>query len=334
MTIRELDNGKNLNIQFTRFIAAWLVIFSHAYSLSIADDSVEPGKMFSGGQIYVGSISVIIFFLIGGYYISKSAERLKEAKSFFIARFKKLWPPLFAVTLVSIFVCGFISTYSLSEYYTNVQTYKYLLNACFVPVHNLPGVFENNIYESAVNGALWTMLVEAVCYIVCFIFYKLGLLSKKWFKITIIPAVLLAGAMIIFEERFAPYHVALRACLSFYIGMGIYIYRDKIKINKLAGFICLGLFILMVGIHQSDIGIYLFLPYGLLVLWYGMKQVGKTLGYLGNLSYGMYLVAFPVQQTITYFFGGSMNPYINLGLASLISIILGYIIYNLIEKRV
>ncbi|MEW6856344.1 hypothetical protein ABG752_11060 [Streptococcus iniae] len=64
-----------------------------------------------------------------------------------------------------------------------------------------------------------------------------------------------------------------------------------------------------------------------------MKQISQKMGQLGNLSYGIYLCAFPIQQTIVYFFGGKMLPLLNIGLASVCSIVVGYVIYYWAEKE-
>ena len=331
-TLKELETGKNLNIQLTRFIASWLVIFSHSYTLTVEEDGIEPLKMLTGGRIYASSLAVIIFFLIGGYYISKSAERIGDAKRFFAARLKKLWLPLAAVTVVTALLGVFISSHTPGQYFGNMQTYKYLLNGLFVPVHQLPGVFEHNIYANVVNGALWTMPVELACYVVCYVMYKLKFLTKKYYKFTIPVAVMVALAMIIFEKQCASFHVIIRACLAFYIGMGIYVYRDKIRISKPAGLICLLLFVVTLLLKQPDVGIYLFLPYVMLVLWFGFGSVNERISSLGNLSFGMYLVAFPVSQTIMHFFDNDISIWLNCLLTTVIAMILGALIYHFLEK--
>mgnify|MGYP001105341616 CR=1 FL=1 len=61
----------------------------------------------------------------------------------------------------------------------------YLLNIVFVLRHNLQGVFIHNNFDATVNGSLWTLLVEFVCYIGCYFGWKVGLTKQKAMKYTI-----------------------------------------------------------------------------------------------------------------------------------------------------
>ena len=96
------------------------------------------------------------------------------------ARAKRIFPFLWMVIILSVFILGPILTdLPLNAYFTNHVTWLYLLNGLFIPVHNLPGVFENCITMSTVNGALWTLSVEAICYAALFILYKLKMINKE-----------------------------------------------------------------------------------------------------------------------------------------------------------
>ena len=77
----------------------------------------------------------------------------------------------------------------------------------------------------------------------------------------------------------------------------------------------------------------LFFPYTMMTLWFGLAQCPKQIGKLGNYSYGIYLWGCPVQQTIVYLFGGSMNPYVNFIIAIPIAILLGIITNEFSETR-
>lgn len=59
----------------------------------------------------------------------------------------------------------------------------------------------------------------------------------------------------------------------------------------------------------------------------------RRVGIQGDFSYGTYVYAFPVQQCLVYFAGGSMPPGINIALAIPLSISLGALSWHLVEKR-
>ena len=177
--LNEMIHIRNNNLALMQFISSILVIFSHSYP--IAADNIDILGRTTKGTFTFGGIAVSFFFLTGGFYIAKSMERKKTAKNFFKARALRIFPPLIVVVMISIIMGGFITEYSFSQYWKSPKTWKYLGNCIFILQHKLPGVFLNNPYNSTINGSLWTLPVEFLCYIACYVFYKLKLLSKRFY---------------------------------------------------------------------------------------------------------------------------------------------------------
>ncbi len=324
---------KSENLHFMRFIAAIMVIISHSFNLSVGHTENEWAILLTDTQLTMGAIAVSIFFLCGGYLISMSMEKAKTASRYFEARLIRLIPPLFFVTLCVTLLGGLLTNLSTIEYYTSVDTWKYLLNSVFVLIHNLPGVFEGNIYNSTVNGALWTLPVEFLCYILCFIAFKLGFMDKKRFPWSI-PLVIIGSIGVWIIGGIIPLvREVVRPVLLFYIGMGYWIYRERIRLNVKYMLIAFAGLILLFVFRLGLPAMLLCFPYIMMTLWFGTNQCSSKIGKLGNYSYGIYLWGFPVQQTIVYFFGGQMNPYVNFLIAIPISIILGILTYEISEKR-
>ena len=107
------------------------------------------------------------------------------------------------------------------------------MNSVFIPIHNLPGVFEKNIYPNVVNGALWTMPVELVCYFVCLMMYKLQLLNEKKMPLLGIISILviLMITFIFWNLNLDVVVSAVLACLSFFTGMYVFVMRNRISIK-------------------------------------------------------------------------------------------------------
>lgn len=141
------------NLNFMRFIAALMVIVSHCYSVVLGGDAGSYLLKLTGDRLSPGGVSVGVFFLFGGFLIARSCEHYPEPKKFFSARVLRLFPELLFVVILTAFVLGpILSTLSPAEYFTNPQTYKYLLNGVLIMVHQLPGVFTNTL------RATWLML--------------------------------------------------------------------------------------------------------------------------------------------------------------------------------
>lgn len=324
---------KSENLHFMRFIAAIMVILSHSFSLCAGSIEQEWAILLTNSQLTMGGISVSIFFLCGGYLISMSMEKAKTASKYFEARLIRLLPPLFFVTLTVTLLGGWITTLSPVEYYTSADTWKYMLNSVFILTHNLPGVFEGNISNATVNGALWTLPVEFICYILCFIAYKLGFMNKKRFPWSI-PLVCVGAVGVWMVGSIIPLaREVVRPVLLFYIGMGYWIYREHIRFEmKYLLIAIVGLVVLFIFRLGLPAMLFCF-PYIMMTLWFGFDQCSPNIGKLGNYSYGIYLWGCPIQQTIVYLFGGKMNPYVNFLIAIPFAIVLGIITYEISEKR-
>ena len=331
--LKETVGQKSENLHFMRFIAALLVIISHAFPFGTGSLVGEWFIEITDSQLTMGGFAVSVFFLCGGYLISMSMEKSKSAFKYFEARLIRLIPPLFFVTFLLVILGVFVTSLSPVEYYTSAGTWKYLLNSIFVLTHNLPGIFVDNINGAAVNGALWTLPVEFACYILCFIAYKLGFMNKKRF-IWSIPLVAIGTAGVWFIGGIIPLaREVIRPVLLFYIGMGYWIYREHILLNMKYVLIATVGFVLCYVFHIGNVGMLLFFPYIMMALWFGAKQCSSKIGKLGNYSYGIYLWGCPVQQTIVQCMGGQMNPYVNFLIAIPIAILFGMITYEISEKR-
>lgn len=332
-SLGEVSGDRNNNLNLLRFLAASMVVLGHSYVLG--NGSGDPLGWVTGWQMGMGYLGVSIFFFFGGFLICGSMCRVQKARPFFRARAMRIFPCLAVVVFASAFLLGpMVTEIGIAEYFTSAQTYKYLCNALLLPVHNLPGVFTENVGGAAVNGALWTLPVEFVCYIACFLLFCLGLLKEKPLKFTI-PffivgyAVLwrLTGDMLVLQN-------AIRPCGMFYVGMLYYTYREKIPMRASWALLCLAGIVLSLMLHIQEATVLLFLPYLLAYLVFGMDRKASGFGRRMEISYGLYLCAFPIQQTVTMLFGGTMLPLINFAISWPLAVVFGILLYWGVEKQI
>ncbi|UHQ56913.1 MULTISPECIES: hypothetical protein [Microbulbifer] len=74
----------------------------------------------------------------------------------------------------------------------------------------------------------------------------------------------------------------------------------------------------------------MFFAYAIFFLAYGVKHINID-NSLGDVSYGVYIYAWPVQQIIAQFFPG-LNPYTHTLVATPLVFGLAYASWNLVEK--
>ena len=233
--------------------------------------------------------------------IARSCEHYPEPRKFFSARALRLFPELLFVVLLTVLIIGpLVTSFSLPEYFTNPETYKYFLNGILIMDYKLPGVFTNNPFSGVVNGSLWTLPAEFLCYVLCFISYKLTKFDKKKFLLLSVPVFALAA---VYYVKFSPLQLsAVRAVLLFYLGVLIWVFRDRITISPVLGFASIVLWFVMVLGGIDNLAMLTVFPIACFCLAYGMGNHFSTFGTKFELSYGIYLWAFPIQQALAQYF--------------------------------
>lgn len=336
MNLDTVSRGRDNNLDLIRFLAAVMVIFCHAFPISLGEGVPDPLSELTGDQLSFGSLAVGIFFVFGGFLICKSMCRIKTARAYFKARIVRIIPPLMAVTVVLTFVVGpVLTSLSLKEYFTDGGTYRYLTNGILILYHNLPGVFADNIYGQAVNGPLWTLPIEFICYILCFIAYKCKLLDKKkmWIGIILVAAGCM-GAWIM-SSRIALLASMIRPMGLFFAGMVYYVYRDRIPMKGWLCALCLLGMIASLAAGIFPVMVFLFFPYFFMYIGFALKWKFAGFAKHGEISYGVYLCAWPLQQILAQVMSGAdgkMNPYMNFVVTVPLAVAAGYLLYILVEK--
>lgn len=344
VVIEEKLNGRKNNFDIIRLVASWLVVFSHSFPLLFGDESLEPLKKVTRGQLTFGSLAVAIFFILSGFLITMSFDRSKNYGVYFKARFLRIFPALLVVLVITVFLLGPITTsLSLREYFTKIATYLYIPRnlTLLLRQRGLPGVFENNIYPTEINGALWTLWYEVLFYVLVAFLGRLKRITKKDLTTLFLILMPINIVMQVMNDyigfpnglglSFLYNHVYLFC--YFLSGMIIYIYKDKLILNMKFAWISSIILVIfgMTGLLKCALPIF-----GTYLLFYVSlytKQRLSNLTKMGDFSYGMYIYGFPIQQTITYFTHGKIRFLSNLIIVTVVTLIFAFLSWNIIEKK-
>jgi len=335
-----IDN-KNNNFDLLRIFAALLVIFSHSFALS---GFVEPKVPFTTGSY--GGLGVKIFFLISGFLITMSFLRRKDFFKYIYARCLRIFPGLITVVILTVFVLGpLVTNLSKIEYFSNPQTYKYFkMITLFTDPLQLPGVFNKNVYP-AVNGSLWTLQYEFMLYLIIGVIGTIGLFKIKNMPIYLYLITIFIGSQTADLPKYFIFHslnfnIFIDFSIYFILGACFYIYRDKINLNISSAIFCTLILLyfsffgkgLSSGLISIIIGYLVFF----LAFYFDIAKYKKLikLNLLGDVSYGLYIYAFPIQELVTHLFGGgNMKPSYNFFISVPLTIIMAFISWNFIEKK-
>jgi len=331
--------GKNNNFNLLRFIAASTVLYQHSY----------PLFNHSPHGSYLANIvnAVAVFFIISGFLITKSWCDKPEIFFYLKNRFLRIVPGLFVCLLFTILIIGPVCTkLSLAEYFSQKGTYRYLLkNITFNVRYSLPGVFEENPYKDAVNGSLWTLPVEVFCYLGVMVFSFRRFFTIKYL-LSIVTIFVISYYLYVVNNpdslllysvpQFLKWQSSLLCVCNFLVGANFFLYADKIKLKKSFALIALGCYLYPTSNAEFAIfSQFIALPYLIFYLAFCVDfqpSFLKNFGKKYDLSYGIYIYAFPVQQAVMHFLSSHINLSVFFVLSYFITAILAFLSFTIIEK--
>jgi peptidoglycan/LPS O-acetylase OafA/YrhL len=283
----------NNNFDLIRILAALMVLFFHSFYLFKNSGHPIPGTTLLKDNS-IGGLAVYVFFFLSGMFITSSFINSKKYTDFILLRVFRIWPALLVCVIFSVFIVGpAVSKYSLHDYYYSRGTWDYLVHNILL-YHlrfTLPGVFENNFYPNAVNGSIWTLPVELLCYCMVFILGICGMFKSKTASILVNGVLFLIYAFNI--DSIGNY---LNTPFPFFIvGSICYLFRRYLIIDYKIAILLLVIYI----IFYKSIFLFMALLYGVLVA--GSSDFAKKIKLPGDYSYGIYVYAFVVQQIIAYY---------------------------------
>jgi peptidoglycan/LPS O-acetylase OafA/YrhL len=316
------------NFDFWRISAAAMVLVSHQFALlGKAEPSLVPGASF-------GFLGVGIFFSVSGFLVAQSWQRDPHAFRFIKRRFLRIWPALIVVTCLTALVLGpLISTLPVSEYFGSAETLHYFKILVLNIKYELPGVFAENPYPRAVNGSLWTIPVEVRWYWITLIAGVAGLLRFRWIVLFAMFGLAIYHFGIYGAETNPERIFGVEYGLFFMYGVCLTLYRDlwEGRVSRLA-FPLAGVALLFAAFGHPFIALWVFLPFAVIASGVASSPVIRRFGRFGDLSYGFYIYAFPVQQLVVWWTYPSLSLPASLALSALGTIVLAYLSWHLVEK--
>ena len=324
---------KNL-FDLLRLSAAALVFYSHSYALLRLPEPWFLGTMSFGG------LGVAVFFGISGYLVTSSFRRSQcNPWSFLAKRSLRIFPALIVVSSLSALLLGpIVTTLDLPTYFRSPSTLAYVLwNSGLYPKFDLPGVFLSNPYPGAVNGSLWTLPLEFVLY--------LGIAAMATFRrhdlhqwIVLTLAILTGvGDHLVTPGKFVYYGSDLYQVLHhapyFFIGAFLS-YRDKWMRDagqRLALPSCVAL-LFFAGTPLIQIAAWIGIPCIVVSIGERKSRLFSRLPPLGDISYGVYLWSFPIQQLVILHLARPLGAFPALLVGALLVVLIAKLSWEWIEK--
>jgi peptidoglycan/LPS O-acetylase OafA/YrhL len=326
-----------------RLIAAFLVFYDHELGLT---GLAEPGR--APINVSLGTIGVWLFLATSGYLVTHSLLSTRDIIRFGASRILRIYPGLLVNLIATILLFAFFTEAPLEEYLLNGETLHYFYSNILLLIPSrywLPGVF-THAHWGGVNSSLWTIRYECLLYVLI----ALPVLFGRWRLIWWVALALLASSLArVITARYLPVpyvvwpgdlehsyfelHWLSQFSVSFFTGAALAVTDRERPLPSGYLVIVLGLFIVFldvdwvrslaviaVSVATVELG------KSRLLAWYPSKSIG-------DVSYGVYLYSFPIQNLFIQEFYDGRNL-LEVGLASLVVVLaLGLLSWHVVEKR-
>jgi peptidoglycan/LPS O-acetylase OafA/YrhL len=331
-----LDRRDN-NFDVLRLFAAGLVLWSHCYPLTGRPEPLAGVVGATGGEI-----GVIMFFAMSGFLIARSWSEDPSPGRYALKRALRLLPALAVAVAFTTFVVGpLFTTLPLGDYLTDQGTWLYFVRASLLVTisGHLPGVFADNVYPAAVNGSLWTLPVETGCYVMVAVLGLLGIVRRS--------GLLLAGAVVclLAVTPLSPLRHTIGAAAAggdtaivaeligtFLLGSVFYALRARLRLSWLVLAALALLWLLTWKSRWIEFTTVLLFAYGTLVLAFRSPAGLRRAVAPGDVSYGVYVYAFPVQQSLWALWGSGLRPGVMFAVAAPVTYLLALLSWRVIER--
>lgn len=334
-----------------RLVCATAVIFSHAHDLTLPtvwQDATVPWL-----SVPIATVAVYVFFVLSGFLVTMSYDRRRDPAAFIRARALRILPGLWVMLLVTVPVLGLLfSPLSFGDFLSAPGTSAYfvtnaiLSSAFYLPaVGTLPGVFEANPAPGVVNGSLWTVAIEIQCYAALLVAAMAGFILNRT-RFLMLVALFIVLFLLFPSGIFLLTGLVRRLALPFLFGAAAYVFRDRLP---LSGTLAVAGLAIAISLPTGTITPHLVQPalnlaelktvavqlafgYAALVFAFRAPEaVTRFSAGLPDLSYGIYIYAFPVQQAIVAS-GLGTTPMSNLLLTLVVTVPLAALSWYLVEK--
>lgn len=200
MTLAEHLSTRENGLTSLRLFLAALVVFGHAYELG----GFGPDPLFRLIGITCGELAVNSFFAISGYLVAGSWFRSASTFDYLRKRCLRIFPGFWACLLLLGFIfipCLAFFLHDLSWSSTLSESSGYVWKNALLKINQaqVAPLFLTQPAAGVINGSLWTLFPEFLCYLGIAVIGPLGLLTLPLRRY--LPGLV---CLLYFAQAFAP----------------------------------------------------------------------------------------------------------------------------------
>ncbi|MBF0723298.1 acyltransferase family protein [Sanguibacter inulinus] len=333
---RQLDPRRN-SLNLFRLVLALSVLLAHAFTLAGREEPIWQGES-------IGGWAVAGFFILSGYLITASRMRTHLAE-YLVHRIARIFPA-FLMSLVVVVVLFAPLGYhhangTLSGYLTTANTpLNHVYTSMFLQMgdYSVAGTPTGVPYPGAWNGSLWSLYYEFLCYLAIGFLALIPVVKRSpWPLAAVFLLSVLAQAKIGAVVRLFGGNgdaVLMAKLLPYFLGGSlVYMLRDRIPLRAVvgvpAGLVAFGLISLWPAWGGQAAAPFL----AVLLLWLSMVVPSPKVLRDHDISYGVYIYTFPIQQLLAVY-GVYENFLVYLVATAAVVVVPATASWLLLERRV
>lgn len=293
MKLGERLSGRDNALNLVRLVLASLVVFSHTPPIAGIPANVQIGEK------PLGEWAVAGFFALSGYLIAGSRVRLSFLAYLWRRALRIL--PAFWVSLLAV---GFLFAPLVGSWsgghWRLAEAVDFVVRNAGLRIYQwtIGDTLGADAFQ-AWNGSLWTLFYEFGAYVVAGVLLSVGLVRRNSVAVF---GTLVVVLPVFYQLARGPLDISTNLYLNalwlggfFVAGMFMWAVGDRVASDWRLASAALAILLVSAGIAK-------FLLLGPLPLAYLLLYLGGVIpwhvGAVNDISYGMYVYAFPMQQVL------------------------------------
>ena len=318
---------------FIRLVFASAVIVSHTVDMIHGDYAAEIVYRLTGTRT-LAMLAVEGFFIISGFLITASLANSTKLSDYLWKRVIRIFPAFIVCSLICLAIIGPAAGGGFSSAHDWLLS---LVRMVFLFKPEQTGVFSGNPIP-VLNAPAWTIQYEFACYLGIAALGVLGILRRPLLVAALAVLMLLISALI--QIKIIPgwdMHLVRnlpRLIGMFLAGATLYFCQDRVPLNRTmvvvasAGLASFILSELLVNFGVAVFGTFLIFA---LAQW-GGGNVLRKINNRNDISYGLYLYAWPIESLLIFY--GFSSFWALVGLTWLFAALAGGLSWFVLEKPI
>ncbi|MCV7409163.1 acyltransferase [Mycobacterium florentinum] len=333
MKLGQVFDPQSNALNALRLAMATEVILWHSFAVT---GGVLPSA--HARQLLFG-VGVDGFFAISGFLITASWVNNPKLRDYIVARALRILPGLYVCLAVTAFVIAPIGVAiqggAAAKLLLSSAPFEYVLKNSAVAVlqFDVGGTPTGVPFPGMWNGSLWTLIYEVLCYVGVALLGLAGLTHRRWTSaVVLVLAVCLAAYLppMTFPGVWSNEQCIARFAIVFAAGALVYQWKDAIPARW--SLVAASVVIVLVTGLLPDYRLVGAIPLAYAVIVSGALIHNRYLRLPTDLSYGVYIYAFPVQQLLVICGLVHLNPFVFAVIATIATLPLAALSWFLIEK--